>query len=137
MPEDDTPKAAAGRLVARYPLMQGLPNASIIAAIASTDYRVEWRDACVRWKEDFKTETPPASRDDALDALTLLRELREHLDTDERRLIDMARREKATWPQIAKHLGMSSPQAAQQRRKRLESANLFADFLDPDRATEK
>lgn len=137
MPEDDTPKAAAERLVVRYPLMHGLPDASIIAAIASTDYRVEWRDACVRYTEDFKTETPPASRDDALDALTLLRKLREHLDTDERRLIDMARREKATWPQIAKRLGLASPQAAQQRRKRLENANLFADFLDPDRTTEK
>jgi hypothetical protein len=137
MPEDDSPKAASQRLVARYPLMHGLPDASIIAAIASTDYRVEWRDVCVRWQEDMRTETPPVTQADALDALTLIRQLREHLDTDERRLIDMARREKATWPQIAKRLGLSSPQAAQQRRKRLESANLFAEFLDPDRATEK
>ncbi|MDX3527117.1 hypothetical protein P1P75_11850 [Streptomyces sp. ID05-39B] len=136
MPTEDTPKAAAERLVARYPLMQGLPDASIIMAIASTDYRLEWRDVAVRYERDFSTETGPASQDDALDALTLIRKLRENLDTDERRLIDMARREKATWPQIAKRLGLSSPQAAQQRRKRLENANLFADFLDPGRTAQ-
>lgn len=138
MPEQ-TPAQARQHLIQKYPnLGPDQDDARLVSAIGSSDYRLEWRDIAVRWFDDFKTPRPPASREDVLAALCLLRSVREQLDVDERRLIDMARREKATWPQIAAELGHSSAQAAQQRRKRLENApDHMATMLDPDRTTEK
>jgi hypothetical protein len=45
---------------------------------------------------------------------------RERLDDRELALIDQARREGATWSQIAAALGLASRQAAEQRRQRLD-----------------
>jgi hypothetical protein len=47
---------------------------------------------------------------------------RARLDADELQLIDQARREGATWPEIAAALGLASRQAAEQRRLRLARA---------------
>ncbi|MFI5896056.1 hypothetical protein ACIA5D_38750 [Actinoplanes sp. NPDC051513] len=57
--------------------------------------------------------------------LTALREIpaaRARLDASELELIDQARREGATWADIASALGLGSRQAAEQRRLRLTSA---------------
>jgi hypothetical protein len=56
--------------------------------------------------------------------LTALREIpaaRARLDASELELIDQARREGATWADIASALGLGSRQAAEQRRLRLAS----------------
>ncbi|GGN03840.1 hypothetical protein FHR83_001156 [Actinoplanes campanulatus] len=47
---------------------------------------------------------------------------RADLDADELELIDRARRDGATWPEIAEALGLTSRQAAEQRRHRLAQA---------------
>jgi hypothetical protein len=57
--------------------------------------------------------------------LSALREIptrRARLDASELELIDQARREGATWADIASALGLGSRQAAEQRRLRLASA---------------
>jgi hypothetical protein len=57
--------------------------------------------------------------------LSELREIptrRALLDAAELELIDRARREGATWPEIAEALGLASRQAAEQRRLRLARA---------------
>lgn len=54
------------------------------------------------------------------------------LDRRERDLIDRARRDGATWAQIAEALGLASRQAAEQRRQRLSAAaRRAATFDDP------
>jgi hypothetical protein len=47
---------------------------------------------------------------------------RARLDAEELALIDRARRDGATWAEIASALGMTSRQAAEQRRERLAAA---------------
>lgn len=47
---------------------------------------------------------------------------RARLDAEELALIDRARRDGATWPEIAAALGLASRQAAEQRRHRLSRA---------------
>lgn len=59
---------------------------------------------------------------DAANALRLVGPVRGQMDGLERRLIDTARELGLTWKQIAQALGLDSPQAAQQRFRRLNSA---------------
>ncbi|WDZ83372.1 hypothetical protein [Micromonospora cathayae] len=54
--------------------------------------------------------------------LTEVRAARARLDERELELIDRARHGGATWGQVAEALGLSSRQAAEQRRQRLASA---------------
>ncbi len=54
-------------------------------------------------------------------ALTLLESARAEMDALEAGLLFVARAEGLTWPEIAKHLGVRSPQAAQQRFERVTS----------------
>ncbi len=51
-----------------------------------------------------------------------IRARRARLDAEELALIDRARRDGATWPAIASALGLTSRQAAEQRRHRLAEA---------------
>lgn len=57
-----------------------------------------------------------------LEALRDIRAERARLDNEELTLIDRARRDGATWPEIAAALGLASRQAAEQRRHRLVTA---------------
>jgi hypothetical protein len=57
-----------------------------------------------------------------LDQLAAVAAAREALDERELRLIDQARRDGATWAEIAAALGLASRQAAEQRRGRLAAA---------------
>jgi hypothetical protein len=59
---------------------------------------------------------------DALDELRSVPQARAQLDARELALIDGARRAGAPWSEIAAALGLSSRQAAEQRRLRLSSA---------------
>lgn len=54
-------------------------------------------------------------------ALTLLGSARAEMDAVEAGLLFVARAEGLTWPEIAAHLGVRSPQAAQQRFERVTS----------------
>ena len=54
-------------------------------------------------------------------ALTLVRSARAELDGLESGLLFVARAEGLTWAEIAEHLGVRSPQAAQQRFERVTS----------------
>src|SRR6478609_6414885 len=54
-------------------------------------------------------------------ALRLLESARAEMDALEAGLLFVARAEGLTWPEIAEHLGVRSPQAAQQRFERVTS----------------
>lgn len=54
-------------------------------------------------------------------ALRLVESARAEMDAMEAGLLFVARAEGLTWPQIAEHLGVRSPQAAQQRFDRVSS----------------
>jgi hypothetical protein len=54
-------------------------------------------------------------------ALQLVQSARAEMDALEAGLLFVARAEGLTWPQIAEHLGVRSPQAAQQRYERVTS----------------
>lgn len=60
-----------------------------------------------------------ASHDDIRAALTLIETARDDLDALESALILIARAEGLTWPDIADGLGVRTPQAAQQRFRRV------------------
>lgn len=60
-----------------------------------------------------------AERTEPLAALHLLGTLRKSLDDAERQLLESARDQRASWAQIARSLGLSSRQAAEQRWLRL------------------
>ena len=62
-----------------------------------------------------------ASHEDLGAALTLIRAARSDLDALEAGLIFIARAEGLTWPEVAQHLGVRSPQAAQQRFQRVST----------------
>jgi hypothetical protein len=62
-----------------------------------------------------------ASHDDLRAALQLLESARADVDALEAGLILIARAEGLTWPDIAKQLGVKSPQAAQQRFQRVST----------------
>ncbi|MEE6280512.1 hypothetical protein [Georgenia sunbinii] len=62
-----------------------------------------------------------ASHGDLRAALTLLEPARAYLDALEAGLMLIARAEGLTWPDIAKQLGVKSPQAAQQRFQRVST----------------
>jgi hypothetical protein len=62
----------------------------------------------------------PHTRDELLEVLRVLPELRSDLDATERTAIDAARAAGLSWHAIAAALGLSSRQAAEQRRLRLE-----------------
>ncbi|WP_143049737.1 hypothetical protein [Asanoa ishikariensis] len=73
-------------------------------------------------ERDLHTLLTAARSDDpdpALDALTLLRGVRERLDATERALIESARAGGASWATVATALGLASRQAAEQRYLRL------------------
>ncbi|MBK8436579.1 MAG: hypothetical protein IPM90_12245 [Austwickia sp.] len=57
--------------------------------------------------------------EDLYAALRLMESARAELDAMEARLLFTARAEGLTWPQIAEHLGVRTPQAAQQRFERV------------------
>ncbi|XVV14562.1 hypothetical protein ACQP2X_09545 [Actinoplanes sp. CA-131856] len=59
---------------------------------------------------------------EGLEGLRAIPEARARLDAEELELIDQARRAGATWSDIAAALGLSSRQAAEQRRLRLAAA---------------
>ena len=69
----------------------------------------------------------------ALVELGLISSARAALDERELTLIDRARREGATWGQIAAALGLASRQAAEQRRQRLSAAASRAARSDDPR----
>ena len=58
---------------------------------------------------------------DVYAALALLESARAEMDALEAGLLFVARAEGLTWPEIAEHLGVRSPQAAQQRFERVTS----------------
>jgi hypothetical protein len=60
--------------------------------------------------------------DESLAALRGVPAARARLDEDELDLVDRARRDGATWADIASALGLASRQAAEQRRSRLATA---------------
>lgn len=122
---------ARAHLAARYPDLADAPLGRMVNAVASSDLRTEWRDWAVRYGPDG-AELPPVTAADAEAALVLLAEVRETLDQDEQRLIDIARDRQVTWPRIARALGLRHPQGAQQRRKRLTAPD---PLFDPSRRT--
>lgn len=71
-----------------------------------------------------------ASHDDLRAALTLLESARADLDALEAGLMLIARAEGLTWPDIAKQLGVKSPQAAQQRFQRVSTRAQAGDVVD-------
>lgn len=74
-----------------------------------------------------------ASHDDVRAALTLLESARADLDALEAGLMLIARAEGLTWPDIAKQLGVKSPQAAQQRFQRVSTrAQVDDDAEQPE-----
>ncbi|UFU07923.1 hypothetical protein [Ruania halotolerans] len=71
-----------------------------------------------------------ASHDELRAALTLLESARADLDALEAGLILIARAEGLTWPDIAQHLGVKSPQAAQQRFQRVSTRAQTGDVAE-------
>lgn len=63
----------------------------------------------------------PVVAADVLDALRVVRELREALDRHELGLMRIGRKRTVTWRQMADALGLGSRQAAEQRKQRLEA----------------
>ncbi|MET7336019.1 hypothetical protein [Nonomuraea sp. NPDC005650] len=127
-PSRPASNAALDALRERHP---SVPNDErcFVGAIASSDRREEWRDIAIRYE-------PPATADDVTDALTVYARLRADLDTDERCLIDMARRRGVTWAEIARHLGLPDAAAAQRRHRQLVDARAGSwqlDLQDPNR----
>lgn len=72
-----------------------------------------------------------ASHDDLRAALTLIRTARADLDALEAGLILIARAEGLTWPEVAKQLGVRSPQAALQRFQRVSTRAQDSSSGDP------
>jgi hypothetical protein len=73
-------------------------------------------------EQDLRTLLAAAQADDpgaALDALPLLRAVRDRIDATERALIESARTGGASWATIAAALGLGTRQAAEQRHLRL------------------
>jgi hypothetical protein len=137
MTDTDRPLTRAlNRLSERYPRLDKTSFSRVVSAIASSPKVEAWRDIAVTFAGlDVTAEVLPlASKDDALDALEILAVLRRMMDADERLLIDLARGQGATWPEVAKALTIGSPQGANQRRKRLGDKPSDSRFLDPDRA---
>lgn len=71
-----------------------------------------------------------ASHDDLRAALKLLESARADLDALETGLMLIARAEGLTWPDIAKQLGVKSPQAAQQRFQRVSTRAETSDVSE-------
>lgn len=71
-----------------------------------------------------------ASHDDLRAALALVESARADLDALEAGLMLIARAEGLTWPDIAKQLGVKSPQAAQQRFQRVSIRSQAGDVAD-------
>ena len=71
-----------------------------------------------------------ASHDDLRAALTLLESARADLDALEAGLMLIARAEGLTWPEIAKQLGVKSPQATQQRFQRVSTRAQADDVVE-------
>lgn len=80
------------------------------------------------WRANSAAED--ASQDDLRAALRLVESARAEFDALEAGLILIARAEGLTWPDIAKHLGVKSPQAAQQRFQRVSTRTRSHD--DPE-----
>ncbi len=71
-----------------------------------------------------------ASHDELRSALTLVESARADLDALEAGLMLIARAEGLTWPDIAKQLGVKSPQAAQQRFQRVSNRAHAGDVAE-------
>ena len=71
-----------------------------------------------------------ASHEDLRAALALLESARADLDALEAGLMLSARAEGLTWPDIAKQLGVKSPQAAQQRFQRVSTRSQTSDVAE-------
>lgn len=71
-----------------------------------------------------------ASHDDLRSALKLLESARADLDALESGLMLIARAEGLSWPDIAKQLGVKSPQAAQQRFQRVSTRAQTSDVSE-------
>lgn len=71
-----------------------------------------------------------ASHDDLRAALKLLESARADLDALEAGLMLIARAEGLTWPDIARQLGVKSPQAAQQRFQRVSTRAHAGDVVE-------
>ncbi len=98
----------------------------ILTAISTMDFRPECRAKEARSMRS-------ADDRDILDALFQVKAERHCIDTTERRLIEMAKRRGVTWPYIALALDVGTPQAAQQRYKRLVTSTSPDDkLLDPE-----
>jgi hypothetical protein len=116
---DDTieAEAALSRLLTRYPDLAVVPpqeaqRRRAVSAVAHDDLTDAWRDIAMR----------PAERvdvDGVLDAMAVHRQQRRLADSDERHLIDMARRRGVSWAQIARLLGLTDGRAAQRRHAEL------------------
>lgn len=127
-PSRSASNTALDALRERHPSM---PNDATcaVSAIASSDRREEWRDIAIRRES-------PATIEDVTDALTVYARLRADLDSDERCLIDMARRRGVTWAEIARRLHLPNAAAAQRRHRQLVDARAGSwqlDLQDPHR----
>lgn len=70
-----------------------------------------------------------ASHDDLRAALSLVESARADLDALEAGMMLIARAEGLTWPDIARRLGVKSPQAAQQRFQRVSNRAQFGSIV--------
>lgn len=117
---------AMDRLARRYPQLNG-PDRDylMLHAVSGLDHVRRQRDTRVR-------DCPPASAQDALDITAFAARARRRLDWDTADAIDMCRRRGISWKLVALALGMDSPQAAAQLRRRLAPADLHDYLLDPE-----
>jgi hypothetical protein len=73
------------------------------------------------WWSETKPADEPGQRDGAVAALELLAAARAELDQLETSLLFTARALDLTWAQMARAMGLNSPQACQQRLDRLQT----------------
>ncbi|WP_433431268.1 hypothetical protein [Nonomuraea sp. CA-141351] len=112
--DDTTPQPAAPHPAPRVGPTTFLAAASALRAI---DHAIH-----TAHQQAGRQDSSPGT-EQALAALLLLREVREHLDSWESGLIETARDAGASWAELAAPLGVASRQAAERRYLRLRPAS--------------
>ncbi|WP_215450136.1 type III effector protein [Streptomyces sp. ATCC 21386] len=97
----------------------GLTPTSFLAAAAALDTIHEALHTARTPQDEARPEPDPASSQQALAALLMLREARDQLAEWEAGLIEAAREAGASWADLAHPLGVSSRQAAERRYLRV------------------
>ncbi|WP_217177532.1 type III effector protein [Streptomyces sp. AC495_CC817] len=97
----------------------GLTPTSFLAAAAALDTIHEALHTARTPQDEARPEPDPASSQQALTALLMLREARDQLAEWEAGLIEAAREAGASWADLAHPLGVSSRQAAERRYLRV------------------